>query len=136
MEKKLIIGDFYQCIMDVVWVFYELQLFTMRERLIIERSCLLLSNVYWFYYWLLSMFVQNLLFLWAFWIISFELSFNDWLFSVIGILLPKTYSLARAYWVSFLLLVYQVSSIVDWKIDVGDNVSVLLRRAHEYLIRS
>ena len=46
VEKKLIIGDFYQCIMDVVWVFYELQLFTMRERLIIERSCLLLSNVY------------------------------------------------------------------------------------------
>ena len=136
VEKKLIIGDFYQCIMDVVWVFYELQLFTMRERLIIERSCLLLSNVYWFRYWLLSMFVQNLLFLWAFWIISFELSFNDWLFSVIGILLPKTYSLPRAYWVSFLLLVYQVSSIVDWKIDVGDNVSVLLRRAHEYLIRS
>ena len=136
MEKKLIIGDFYQCIMDVMWVFYELQLFTMRERLIIERSCLLLSNVYWFYYWLLSIFVQNLLFLWAFWIISFELSFYDWLFSVIGILLPKTYSLPRAYWVSFLLLVYQVSSIVDWKIDVGDNVSVLLRRAHEYLIRS
>ena len=134
--EKLIIGDFYQCIMDVVWVFYELQLFTMRECLIIERSCLLLSNVYWFYYWLLSIFIQNLLFLWAFWIISFELSFNDWLFSVIGILLPKTYSLPRAYWVSFLLLVYQVSSIVDWKIDVGDNVSVLLRRAHEYLIRS
>ena len=46
VEKKLIIGDFYQCIMDVMWVFYELQLFTMRERLIIERSCLLLSNVY------------------------------------------------------------------------------------------
>ena len=44
--EKLIIGDFYQCIMDVVGVFYELQLFTMRERLIIERSCLLLSNVY------------------------------------------------------------------------------------------
>ena len=55
---------------------------------------------------------------------------------MIRILLSKPYSLAWTDWVSFLLLVYQVSSIVDSIIDVGDNVSVLLRRAHEFLIRS
>ena len=61
---------------------------------------------------------------------------------MIGILLPITYSLVKTYglvwadWVSFLLLVYQISSIVDSIIDVGDNVSVLFRRAHEFLIRS